>query len=175
MCNHILPITISSGTRPYVPVYAFTVLYSQGDNKRWFRYILKGHRDVEPNRNPLIPVNAKTNGRRPNEVNKINTQCWSTIVLTNVISMLPGCRLKFVVSVYSVRINETLTMLNRDAVTLSNTDLTCHVFVRLHCRADTWISHPSLRLVNQYIIVRTAPFEALRGVASWSRQCRVVR
>jgi hypothetical protein len=75
--------------------------------------------------------------------------------------MPPGCRLKFVVSVYSLRKYEILTMPNMDALTLSNTDLTWHAFDGLGRRADTWRSRPSLRLVNRYIIVGTATFEAL--------------
>jgi len=58
---------------------------------------------------------------------------------------------------------------------LSNTNSTWHVFDGLACRADTWSSRRSLRLVNGYIIVRPAPFEALGRVASCSRHCRVVR
>jgi len=67
------------------------------------RTILKGHREVKLSPNPLIPIKAKTNPQRHKEANKINMQCGSTIVQSNEISMPPSCRLKFVVSVYSLR------------------------------------------------------------------------
>ena len=69
----------------------------------------------------------------------------------------------------------TLTVAKRDALTLSNTNLTWHAFDGLGCRADTQCSRRSLHLVNRYNIVRPAPFEALGRVASCSRHCGVVR
>jgi len=60
-------------------------------------------------------------------------------------------------------------MPNRDDSTLSNMDLTWHAFDGLGWRADMWSSHPSLCLINQYIIVGTALFESLILVASCSR------
>ena len=61
------------------------------------------------------------------------------------------------------------------ALTLSNMNLTWHAFDGLGCRADMWSSRLSLHLVNRYIIVGPAPFEALGRVASCSRHCMVVR
>jgi hypothetical protein len=62
--------------------------------------------------------------------------------------MPPSSRFKFVVNVYSLRKYGTLTMPNRDALTLSNPDLTWHAFDGLGCRANMWSRRPSLRLVN---------------------------
>jgi len=47
-------------------------------------------------------MKAKSNTQRNQEANKINMQCGSTVVLSNEISMPPGCRLKFVISVNSL-------------------------------------------------------------------------
>jgi hypothetical protein len=62
--------------------------------------------------------------------------------------MPPSGRLKFVVNVYSLRKYETLTMPSRDALTLSNPDLTWHAFDGLGCEADMLGTHHTLRLVN---------------------------
>jgi hypothetical protein len=83
--------------------------------------------------------------------------------------MPPGCRLNFVVSLYSLQKYDTLTIPNRDALTLANAALAWHAFDGLGCRGDTWGSHPFSRLVNQYSIIGTAQFEALGRVASCSR------
>lgn len=63
--------------------------------------MLKGHSNVKLNRNPLIPNNAPTNKPRSKEVNKFHQAYGSTIVLSDEISMPPGCRPKFERSVYS--------------------------------------------------------------------------
>jgi len=52
---------------------------------------------------PLLTlIQAKTDFQRHKEANKINIWCGSTLVESNEISMPPGCRLKFGISVYSL-------------------------------------------------------------------------